>query len=95
MATICSEMAEGLEAVGRHGEAVAFYERCVAIEERVYGPRAEALAISQYNLANCLAAVGRRAEAREWFRKSAGICSEVRGPDAPETLDAIKRAEEC
>ena len=65
VATICAEMAEGLEAVGRHGEAEALYERCVATEQRIYGTHAGALAISQYNLANCLTVGSRDAGCTE------------------------------
>ena len=57
-----SRVAEAAEAAGRHDEAAALYQRCLALDPRD--------AVAAFNRANCLRAAGRQVEAAHDYARA-------------------------
>ena len=75
----------GLYAQGRAelDQAKAYYERALAIDERVYGPEHPRVATSLNNIGQILKAQGDLAGALEYTQRALAIDEKVHGPDHP------------
>jgi tetratricopeptide (TPR) repeat protein len=72
-----------------YSEAKPFYERALAICEKVFGPEHPETATSLANLANLLKVQGDLATARPLYERDLAICEKVLGPEHPETATSL------
>jgi tetratricopeptide (TPR) repeat protein len=68
---------------GRYADAEPFYQRALAIRERVLGPDHPDVALSLNNLAVLYDAQGRYAEAEPLYRRALVIGEKKLGPNHP------------
>lgn len=76
-----------LQDLGRLDEALAAIDRCIAIEEAAFGPKALTLADSERIKAQLLRALERREEALAAAQRAVEVASEALGADHPSLSD--------
>jgi len=88
-ATLCINLGYYLLMSGELAAARPYYERALAIRERVLGPDHPATARSLNNLGYLLQAMGELAAARPYYERALAIRERVLGPDHPATAGSL------
>lgn len=79
--TVRSNLAIGLEAIGRFREAESTHRELLAARRRVLGDEAGGVAASLLNVGHCLVHAGRHDEAVPYLDESVALAERVYGPD--------------
>ncbi len=88
-ANLCNEMGYYLDMSGDLPAARPYYERALAIRERVLGPEHPDTARSLNNLGYLLQAMGDLAAARPYYERALAIRERVLGPEHPDTAQSL------
>jgi CHAT domain-containing protein/Tfp pilus assembly protein PilF len=84
-----------LNAQGRHAQALALFEKALAIRQKVLGEQHPHTAQSCANLASCLQAQGKHAQALLLLRKALAIFQKVHGEQHPDTASSYTNLAGC
>ena len=88
-------MATCLQGLGRHREALGFYERSLALKEQTLGATHQSVADSLFNLGSVKKRLGDLEGALDAFTRSAHVSAVALGPNHPYTLGAIEQMNEA
>ncbi len=88
-ALLCNRLGYYLNMSGDLAGARPFYERALAIDEKVYGPDHPEVATDVNNLGSLLQDQGDLAGARPFFERALAIRERVLGPEHPDTAQSL------
>jgi tetratricopeptide (TPR) repeat protein len=88
-ALLCNQVGLYLQARAQLGDAKPYFERALAIRERVLGADHADIAQSLNNLGYLLRSQGDLAGPKPYYERALAIREVVRGPDHPDTADSL------
>jgi tetratricopeptide (TPR) repeat protein len=88
-ALLCNELAYHLQGIGDPLGALPYYERALAIRERILGPEHPGTAASLNNLGGLFQDQGDAALARRYYERALAIREKVLGPEHPDTAQSL------
>jgi tetratricopeptide (TPR) repeat protein len=88
-ASLCNALGYHLRAIGDYPSARPYWDRALALHEKLFGPEHPNTAVSLYNLARLLQDQGALAEARPLIERALAIKERQLGPEHPTTAASL------
>ncbi len=85
-----NNMAALCHAQGKYAMAEDFYNRALAINQRVHGCESAEVAVNLHNLAVLCSATGRYADAERFYRQAIDLREKLNGAEAPALVDVLR-----